>query len=435
MQTVILPARAGPIHARLADGLLRATGIPYAQAGRWQPPSPLPPGPIDARRPAPACPQLAVERLDAILPDAFRGLSFSEDCLHLSVTAPAQAQAAPVMVWLHGGSYESAAGDMAVFDPAALVREQGVVVVAVTHRLGLLGWLGHDGRPANLGALDVIAALAWIAVAISAFGGDPQRVTLFGQSSGGDLIARLLTATAARGLFHRAIIQSAPLHLGLRNTAMKRVMRREAAGLDHDAPLPAILSRQARIRRAVRRFGLAGQMPFGPEFGAAPFPPEAELTRAHAEAAPGLPLLIGHVQDEAQLFLPPQPRPVLEPLRRGMVRLLTRRLYARPARQFAAHQHASGGAVGRYVIDWGAGPWGGTHLAELPLLFPGPDWLQTPLLPVGMDLDRLTALGAPLRRIWAEFARTGQPQPQRIDGVIRLVTGAQAGQAMPPRKR
>lgn len=420
-ETVTIRSTAGPITARLQHGLIRATGIPYASAARWQRPLPVGPGPHQATRPAPACPQLAIPRLDALLPTAFAGLGFDEACLNLSVTAPAGAVGLPVMVWLHGGSYESGAGDMAVFDPSALVAEQQVVVVAVTYRLGLFGWLGGAGRPANLGALDVTQALHWVRDHIASFGGDPGCVTLFGQSSGGDLAARLMVSGAARGLLHRVIVQSAPLALSLRAGPMRAAMRRATEGLTQGATTQQVLDRQAAVRQAARRFGLAGQMPFGPEFGADPFPSEADLPAAHAAIAAEIPLLIGHTRDEAALFLPPgntRAARLAEPLRRLGVRMLTNRLYRRPADRFAAQHRDAGGQATRYRIDWPGGAWGAAHLADLPLLFPGPDWLGTPLVPQGMTLQALIRAGAPLRRAWAVFARSGQA-PGDLPGIMR----------------
>lgn len=415
---VTISTPAGLIRAPVSQGLIRASGIPYATAGRWQVPRAVTAGPRDAFRPAPACPQLPIPRLDALLPRAFAHLPFDEACLNLSVTAPVGGSGLPVMVWLHGGSYESGAGDMAVFDPSALVAEQGVVVVAVTHRLGLFGWLSGEGRGANLGALDVIATLQWVSRHIAAFGGDPDCVTLFGQSSGGDLAARLMVAGPARGLVHRVIVQSAPLELSLQADRMRRAMRRAAQGLDADAPVEALLLRQAKVRRAARRFGLAGQMPFGPEFGAAPFPAETDLPAAHASIAPEIPLLIGHTHDEAALFLPPPAR-LAEPLRRAAVRVLTNRLYRRPADGFAAHHRRAGGKAWQFRVDWPGGDWGRAHLADLPLLFPGPDWLGTPLVPRGMTLAELTRIGAPLRQIWADFARSGRVKGD-LPGMLRI---------------
>ncbi|TXB68789.1 carboxylesterase family protein [Paracoccus aurantiacus] len=422
---MVIASPAGQILARRDCDIIRATGIPYADAGRWELPKPSKPAPVRASALSPACPQLPIPRLDAVLPDAFAGIAFAERCQCLSVSAPADARDLPVMVWLHGGSYESGAADMGVLDPSALVREQQVVFVAISYRLGLFGWLGFDGHPANLGALDVIEALRWIAENIAAFGGDPGRVTLFGQSSGGDLTARLMMAGAARGMFHRAIIQSAPLDLPLKTARMRRVMRRVASGALSDEKVSEILSRQARLRKAVRRFGLAGQMPFGPEFGHAPFPIEPQLATAHAEIAPHIPILIGHMRDEAALFLPPFAQgaaSVLDAPRRLAVRALTARLYGRPARRFASRHHAAGGYAARFVIDCGGGDWGSAHLADLPLLFPSDDWLGTPLVPREMSAEDLRRIGRPIRRIWADFARDGTvaAPPAEATGLIRL---------------
>ena len=420
-EIVAIRSLAGPVAARLRHGLIRASAIPYADAIRWREPRPIMPGPHHTTHPAPACPQLPIPRLEALLPGAIVNLGFDEACLNLSITAPAGATGLPVMIWLHGGSYESGAGDMAVFDPSALVAEGRVVVVAVTHRLGLFGWLGGGGRAANLGALDVIAALRWVRDHIGDFGGHPGCVTLFGQSSGGDLAARLMVSGATAGLIHRVIVQSAPLALPLRAGRLRAAMRGAAEGLMAGATTQDVLDRQARVRRAVRHFGLAGQMPFGPEFGADPFPHEADLPAAQAAITAKIPLLIGHTRDEAALFLPPGAGAVrlAEPLRRLGVRALSNRLYRRPADAFAAHHRRAGGQAARYQIDWPGGAWGAAHLAELPLLFPGPDWLGTPLVPQGMTLTALTRIGAPLRRAWAEFARSGRA-PGDLPGILRI---------------
>lgn len=415
-------APAGRIIAQRGAGLIRALGIPYADAERWQEPEPCSVHEIDARRWARGCPQLPIPRLEHAIPRAFDRIEFDENCLQLSVTAPDGARDLPVMVWLHGGSYEAGAGDMGVFDPSALVQEQRVVVVSITYRLGLFGWLSGTHSPANLGALDVVAALGWIARNITVFGGDPAQVALFGQSSGGDLIARLMLAEPAQHLFHRAIIQSAPLALPLRSKRMRAAMRVRAAGLSVASSTDEVLARQAQVQRAARRFGLAGQMPFGPEFGAAPFPEEANLGAAHHAIAPHIPLLIGHAMDEAALFLPPASGPigrVADPLRRAAVRGLTARLYGRPAREFADRHARAGGQVMRFLIDWNGGYFGRSHLSELPLLFPHPDWIGSPLVAHELSLEDLTRIGRPLRRIWADFARGQMPAKDR-PGMIRF---------------
>lgn len=140
----------------------------------------------------------------------------SEDCLYLNVWSPEGAAGLPVMVWFHGGAHTSGQGHAAIFDGTALAQE-GVVVVTVNYRLALLGFLAHpwlaeespDGAAGNYGLLDKIAALEWVRDNITAFGGDPNRVTVFGQSAGSQSICSLMVSPLASGLFHQAIGQSA----------------------------------------------------------------------------------------------------------------------------------------------------------------------------------------------------------------------------------
>jgi para-nitrobenzyl esterase len=157
----------GPITGWRDGNVVRATGIPYATAARFQPPSAAPDW-TEVRAAtslSPACPQGPVPFLDDILGTRYGELPGSEECQNLSITVPADLsdnERVPVMVWLHGGSYTSGSGDLAIFDPKALVAENRVIVVSVTYRLGLFGYLATGaGRPANLGLLDQLEAFRW----------------------------------------------------------------------------------------------------------------------------------------------------------------------------------------------------------------------------------------------------------------------------------
>jgi len=219
-----------PVETRVAAGALRGStaaginsfkGVPYAQppvgALRWRPPQPVQPwtGTRDAQAFGADCMQNRAgwDQSQSTLP-------VSEDCLTLNVWSPEKAGpggsgGAPVMVWIHGGGYVMGSGSQPVFDGAALAR-RGVVVVTFNHRLGRFGFFAHPaltaehpGEPkANYGFMDQVAALAWVKANIAAFGGDPARVTLFGQSAGGGSVNQLMLIPAARGLFRQAISQS-----------------------------------------------------------------------------------------------------------------------------------------------------------------------------------------------------------------------------------
>jgi para-nitrobenzyl esterase len=157
---------AGVVVGRVEDGLVRALGIPYAAAARFALPVQVRRyvAPINAFQRAPAAPQLPPKLFDRLI--GGDDLGMDENCQRLSVTAPADLgddERVPVLVWIHGGGYVSGAGDLAHYDPRALVAEQRVIVVAVTYRLGMFGFLG-DGAdvPANLGLLDQLMALRWV---------------------------------------------------------------------------------------------------------------------------------------------------------------------------------------------------------------------------------------------------------------------------------
>ncbi|MGY1792640.1 carboxylesterase family protein [Geodermatophilus sp. SYSU D00525] len=414
-------APAGTFTARRSDGVVRATGIRYARAERFRPPVPEPPatGVVDATSWSPACPQPPAPELELMVTDPMGELVADEDCLRLSVTVPEDVSPAdrlPVMVWVHGGSYVSGAGDAPAYDPAALVREQRVVVVSVTYRLGLLGFLGDgDGRPANLGLLDLVEALRWVRANVAAFGGDPDAVTLFGESAGGDAIAHLVTADGARGLFRRAVVSSAPLGLSRGRARMSAAMAAEARSLDPAAPVEEVVDAQARVAARARRYGLVAAMPFGTQYGLPPLPAEEALEDAWAQAAPEVDLLVGTNSREVALFaalLPPAARlarvPVVgRPLVEAVVRVLTRRIYARDAARAARRHRAAGGRAVHYTLAYGTGALTGAHAIDLPLLFPHRHtWEASPLL-AGIPWVEVVAAGRELRRVWAHFARTG----------------------------
>ncbi|MEU8438030.1 carboxylesterase family protein, partial [Streptomyces sp. NPDC029216] len=183
-------------------------GIPYAAAPtgplRWRTPRAAPrrAGVLDAGAPGARCPQLP-----ATGPG---GPSGSEDCLYLNVTAPAgRGPARPVMVWFHGGGFRFGSADPYRPEPLA-VRDTGAVVVTANYRLGILGFFGHPelGGAPDFGLADQQAALRWVRANAAAFGGDPGRVTVFGESAGGLSVCAHLVSPGSAGLFHRAIVQS-----------------------------------------------------------------------------------------------------------------------------------------------------------------------------------------------------------------------------------
>ncbi|AQR61616.1 carboxylesterase [Brevundimonas sp. LM2] len=223
----------GRILGRAEAGIAAFQNLPYAAPPvgplRWRPPERALgwTDVRDATRPGAICVQPPANGDPGVGP-----LPMSEDCLTLNVWTPQAASGPlPVMVWIHGGAYNNGSGTAALYDGTSLAR-RGVVVVTINYRLGRLGFFDHPAlalnrapeEPAgNYGVMDQIAALEWVRDNIGRFGGDPGQVTIFGESAGGVAVTQLMVAPAARGLFHRAVVQSG---LG----------RQRSALLDQDRP-------------------------------------------------------------------------------------------------------------------------------------------------------------------------------------------------------
>lgn len=434
----------GTIVGRVDGEVVRALGIPYARAGRFEVPvsTGLPtaddgaPTPFRAFERAPASPQRTSRVLAAVLEGAGDGMVDSEDCQALSITLPADLapdERVPVMVWIHGGAYVTGAGDLELYDPRSLVAEQRVIVVSVTYRLGILGFLG-DGEtvPANLGLLDLILALRWVHEHIAAFGGDAAAVTLFGQSAGGDAIAHLMISDGAHGLFQRAILQSAPLGISSGRARMARAMMQAAGTPTRDTPIVELLAVQEQVERAARRFGLRGGMAFGTQYGHAPLPAEADRDAAWREAASRIDVLIGSTTEETRLYVPLIPAfaritalPMVGgPIRRALVGSTTRLTYTRAARAFVQRHRASGGRATRYELDWAptGSPFGAAHVTDLPLLLGSESsWGRTALIGTASwaEVDRR---GRFLRQMWADFARDGVLAADAAAGLDDTIT-------------
>ncbi|WP_085528391.1 carboxylesterase family protein [Kocuria massiliensis] len=439
-----ITAPAGTFHTVQNDDVVRALGIRYARAERFGAPVPhVYKDPFTADTPAPACPQRYEEHDEQI-----QRLGFDEHCQRLSITRPADRRSGlPVMVWIHGGSYIGGAGDLPHYDPTALVRDENIIVVNVTYRLGLFGYLG-DGRTreSNPGLLDQVEAVKWVHKNIEAFGGDPERITIAGQSAGGHSCWDLLLVPDIKGMVRRAIPQSAPLGIvhGRRRAWKAVTPGPEKTGRMRQATTTELAEAESVINRKAALHLRASLMPFSPQYGQRPLPAERKLKTAWKSVGRNVEVLMGTTARESALFTGRVKllerlvgkrwgrRGVVEPL----VRATTNLIYTADNAIWAQRLANAGGSVGLYRFVYGKpdDALSCCHIAELPLLFPNPAWTDTEDNAGGgvpghrimetYDPETVEASGRALRAMWAGFVRDGfgSPAVRDLPGILELNT-------------
>ena len=319
----IVETTAGKIRGVVQAGTHTFRGIPYgastAGSNRFMPPRK--PGPWAGVREAfqngPTAPQLSGPPNPLILNHKEPAVQ-GEDCLVINVFTPGlnDGRKRPVMVWLHGGGFASGAGSAHSFDGTYLARSEDVVVVSVNHRLNILGYLyladaGGDkyADSGNAGLLDIVAVLEWVRDNITHFGGNPGNVTIFGQSGGGLKISNLLAMPPAKGLFHKAIIESGSALKGIHREDANKTTERILAKLGLQRNQVDELQKLP-VDRLLSAIDTRGSAPGTAPFNLAPVVDGRALPRdpfdpTAPEISEDVPLIIGSVNTEGTFFTPP----------------------------------------------------------------------------------------------------------------------------------
>lgn len=365
------PAQAEPIAVdggqvegtTLPSGVAAWLGVPFAAPPlrdlRWKPPQPVVPwqGTLHADRFAPEC----LQPLRGSLQNHYFGNeATSEDCLYLNIWAPPKAAKAPVVVWIYGGGFNIGSASMANYSGEPMARE-GVVRVNIAYRVGALGFLAHPALSAesghgsgNYGLMDQIAALQWVKRNIARFGGDPDNVTIVGQSAGAMSVALLQLSPMARGLFARAVAMSGSPFGGMLGPAP--LAQGEAQGLALQKELGAASLAEMRSLPGDRI--VAATAPRAPivRDGQVVTGSAEEVFAAHAQS--DVPVLIGYTRDES--FRPLGPVTTPQELKAAVTArfgtaadaILAAYAGSDPAR--AAADIARDATVGRQMADWAA---------------------------------------------------------------------------------
>ncbi|MFJ2745616.1 carboxylesterase/lipase family protein [Streptomyces sp. NPDC087440] len=447
----------GRLRGAVEDGVAAFRAVPYAAPPvgelRWRPARPHPGwrGTRDATVDGPSAPQMYGEGGDPVL-GGHGAPPFGEDCLTVNVWAPVEdAGPRPVLVWIHGGGFVSGSGSLPVYSGETFARDGGLVVVSVNYRIGALGYLYTGPEAGNPWLGDQLAALRWVVAHIAAFGGDPQNITVAGQSGGALSTAALAGHPEAAGLIRRVLLQSPPF--GLELPGPDEALERTAAFLElagvktveegRGLPWPALVGATGALFARTARWG----------YWPTPFLPVVDgvtLDRHPVEAllhgpARDVEVMIGWTREEARFGFgldagyaaadrdrvtdrlaetfgagaAPGAYAAYERARPGarpvdvLTDLITDELFRVPALRLAEARAAAGRPVRAYQFDLPTpahqGRLGAAHCLELPFVFANFDrWAHAPFL-AGLDPVVRDGLARTMHRAWTAFARTGDP--------------------------
>ncbi|MBB4614182.1 carboxylesterase/lipase family protein [Novosphingobium taihuense] len=461
--SIIARTRAGLVVGRKHGPAIAFKGIPYGGPtggeNRFMPPTPVAPWkePLLAVQDGPASPQADPDHAKP----ARSGTTIeSEDCLTLNVWTPAlrDGRKRPVMVWLHGGGLWRLSAAGAYQDGSNLAGHGDVVMVSPNHRLGVLGfawlqeWDAQFSGSASAGILDLVQALQWVRDHAEEFGGDPDNVTIFGQSGGGQKVSLLMAMPAAQGLFHKAIIQSGPAPLALEPAYAETLSRKLLDGVGvgpgrvadlQKVPLNAIMRAYHRIFEEIGGFGVMGVIQdFAPVVDGTTLPQHPFWNGASALSR-DIPLMIGSTRTEmTEYYLnthPSAPQRTVPEVVRDLTPIFGDDAQTILAHYRAAHPAASlwevdalvrsdwptrlfsrriadaqaslrGAPVWSYRMDWATGARDGQLMSPhaIDIAFVLDTIGAEPVLPEELEGQR--RMQRQMSNAWLAFARNGNPQ-------------------------
>ena len=459
MEPTTIEAACGPIQGREKEGALLFAGIPYAHppVGELRFKAPRPLGkfatPYSALKFGPAAPQLSGTGLTDSA-----SVRWDEDCLTLNISAPIAVADADdqggraVLVWIHGGGYATGQGAIPWYNGNRFAKNQDIVVVSINYRLGALGFadmsaLGDEFATSSVnGTLDQIAALTWVRNNIAAFGGDPNRITIAGESAGGFSVATLLGCEVTKGLFQRAILQSGAAHHTLPKAAAERVTEAFLRHLGQDNAVGALAAsaddilaaQKATMTEFASEVGIKNKLgtavsPFYPAHGTALLP-ESPLQAIRRGVGAEVAIVTGSNTDEttlwsygevdeekvAQTAASSGAEAALNEYRKNrpdatnaeiLTAMTSDHMFRIPSIRLLEARASHTQDNWAYQFDWESRGFGGklgaTHSLEIPFMFDNLDRAGVDIFLGPGDLPQ--ALATTMHQAWADFIKHGDP--------------------------
>lgn len=453
MSAIIVETAYGKVQGKQMGDLYIWKGIPYAKAPlgplRFRPPQKPDAwtGIRDATKFGPVAPQTSSVIMNHLGNDIG---NMNEDCLNLNIWSKgADEKKRPVMVWIHGGAFLSGSGSSAWYDGSSFASTGDVVVVTINYRLGILGFLhlGDIGgeeyaSSGNCGILDQVAALQWIKENIAAFGGDPNRITVFGESAGAMSIGVLLGLPSAKGLFQQAILQSGAASNAMPSSKATHIAKRLLNELNVDSDNLSKLE-ELPVQQLIKASTVVPSMSLGPVIDGVTLPQSPEEAMKEGSAK-DISIMIGTNKDEYRIFTFFDPfwknpdtnkimnifqktfGPLLPSISKEFNgaalsqnlydQLMTIRIFTYPALKLAEQQVKQGASVWMYRFDWESPVFNGelksSHAIEIPFVFNTINTANTENL-IG-DSPNRQKLADHMHGAWISFAKNGSPSNNSI---------------------
>ena len=438
--------QTGLVRGFECNGVFKFRGVPYCKPttgeGRFKPAQAAEgwDGVLDCTKETPIAPQGPSDLEGPMGPLNRR---YDEDCLTLEISTPNVNEKLPVAVWFHGGANVSGAGNIDWYDGSELARQGHMVVVGVNFRIGALGFLVHPAlNTDNLSIMDQIEALRWVQKNIHAFGGDPDNVTVFGQSAGGNAIVHMMGLEEADGLFQKAILESPSIGRG-NHTMQDAITVSESIfkhlGLSATDPQLGEKIRSKSVDEILAATDACFKQDCGAKYAGMIFRPvkdEWHTTQATIDAAvkgaarKKLKIVIGTTADEVHAFtLARDP----ESEKKSAAMQLAR--YDWPAQEFAARTQEAGCPTWKYRFMWKApdSVYDSCHTIELPFVFGTLKAWEKAAMLSGATQEEMLRLQKTMQTLWIKFFKDGEfdeqcwPQFSRKHPVHKIIDNEENG--------